>query len=364
MRIKVLQISARADMGGGPRHIENLLNVISNEIECYVGCPDEEPFHTIFEKIVGNGKLYKILHRKVELKGLMRLHNCIKEKEINIIHCHGKGASVYGRLLRIMNPNIKLVYTLHGIHTGQYSKLKEMLYIKIEQLSSFLYSDIIYVSESEKTKAKNLNLYKNTRFKVIPNGVPPFIAPDKEAAVHLKSKLFKEPKNKIIITFSSFNYMKNMNEALKIAETLKNFNFLWLGTGEDIVEIEAQIKSRGIKNVCLAGVHTNVNDYLGISDAYLSTSRWEGMPLSILEAMAAGIPTVASNVTGNKDLINSITGQLYQSGEVQEAAYKLKNVLETLSFNKESIINHFNENYSSFKMGSAIMSVYINTVNN
>jgi glycosyltransferase involved in cell wall biosynthesis len=91
---------------------------------------------------------------------------------------------------------------------------------------------------------------------------------------------------------------------------------------------------------------------------YLSTARWEGMPLALLEAMAAGIPILASNVTGNKDVINQYTGELYELGDVTSAVNKIKDMLESEPFDKDVIKDYFNKHYSDSKMALEVLKVY------
>ena len=74
----------------------------------------------------------------------------------------------------------------------------------------------------------------------------------------------------------------------------------------------------------------NVTDFLVASDIYLSTSFYEGHPLSILEAMSVGLPVVASNVVGNKDtIIHNQTGYLYELGNCKQASSFISELLKS-----------------------------------
>lgn len=353
-----MQLSVRADMGGGPRHVEHLLTAIYNQIECFVGCPDEKPFFDIYRNLLGDEKMVIIPHRKISINALLALLRYLKKNNIRIIHCHGKGASVYGKLLKILKPNLKLIFTPNGIHVDKYSKFTMFAYVVYEFLTSFLFNHIIYVSESEWLKAKQSNLYLYNKFSIIPNGVPAFHQPDNVDLASLRNSLFKHPRNKIVVTFSRFNYQKNMQESLLIAARLPEYNFIWLGIGEDFSAIKDEISKQNIENVKMLGVQNNVASYLGISDAYLSTARWEGLPLALLEAMAAGIPILASNVTGNKDVINQYTGATYELGDVNDAITQLKNMLENHPFDRDLIKNYFEKHYSASNTGTKVLELY------
>ena len=93
---------------------------------------------------------------------------------------------------------------------------------------------------------------------------------------------------------------------LKIAQKLSDdeiFKFILIGDGEEKSITDKQIFEENIENVTLLGYQKNVNEYLHASDLYLSTSLWEGLPYSLIEATRAGIPIVASDVTGNNEVV-------------------------------------------------------------
>ena len=106
---------------------------------------------------------------------------------------------------------------------------------------------------------------------------------------------------------------KIVKEIIEIASNLSYFKFYIIGKGPLLKEIENLILKKNINNVFLLGEQKNIFNYLYSSDIYLSTSLYEGLPISILEAMSIGLPIVASNVIGNCDTIeNGKSGFLYQ----------------------------------------------------
>ena len=88
----------------------------------------------------------------------------------------------------------------------------------------------------------------------------------------------------------------------KIAELCPDIQFWLIGDGKERKNIEDYCKKQKIKTFGCR-VKDNITEILLNSDIYISTARWEGMPLSVIEAMACGLPVVASNVVGNQDTI-------------------------------------------------------------
>ena len=106
-----------------------------------------------------------------------------------------------------------------------------------------------------------------------------------------------------------------------IAERLPDVEFWLLSNGTDWPLVEAFCRERGLTNVWMPGFVTEPIQYLAAGDVYLSTSRWEGLPAAMLDAMSLGKTVVASDVTGNRDaVLDGETGFLYPLGNPGRAA--------------------------------------------
>ena len=317
--MNVLIISARADYGGGPEHIYQLIKNSSKDIEYFIACPKEEPYWNLYFKIVGD-KIYEIPHRKISLLHLYKLLNLIKSNNIQLIHTHGKGAGIYGRILSMII-HLPLIHTPHGIHVGQYNYIIKMIYHFYENIMSRLTNTIIYVSESEKKQALQQHLWSNISSVIINNGVENNkIDNILDSRKQTRNNININSQKFIIATITRFDFQKNMWEAYEIAKTCKDYVFLFIGDGPEKEKIESRARKEGNKNIIFTGFTKTPKQYLEASDIYLSTSRWEGMPLGVLEAMSLGLPVVATNVTGNNEaVLNGETGFLYPLGDIGKA---------------------------------------------
>ena len=113
---------------------------------------------------------------------------------------------------------------------------------------------------------------------------------------------------------------------------MPKLEFILIGDGPLMPEISNLITKLKIENVFLLGQKDNIFKFLYEADIYLSTSFYEGLPISILEAMSVGIPIVASNVIGNCDTIeNGKSGFLYDLKNIDMAV----NYLQKLANNKK-----------------------------
>ena len=111
-RKKILLISSSAQLGGGPKHIFLLKDLLKDKYDFYVALPKSD----LFKDKLDIDKYIQITERKISFSDIYKLVIFSKKNSIDMIHAHGKGAGLIGRIIKIflMKP---LIYTFHGIHT-------------------------------------------------------------------------------------------------------------------------------------------------------------------------------------------------------------------------------------------------------
>jgi glycosyltransferase involved in cell wall biosynthesis len=328
-------ISSSGGTGGGPILISILCRHLYEKFNFFFAIPHNEKIFQLLEKENYN-QIFNISERKIKIKELINLSIFIKFNSIDIIHSHGKGAAFIGRLIALCL-NKPHIYTFHGIHMQCYGKVYVFFYRIYEFFFGFLDSRKVFVSKSEKQFAKNSGIYFRNNYSIIHNGV---ISYDEKNKNQIRNKLRRAYKidniEKCIISVCRFVPQKNIFEFIEIAGLCKEFKFFLIGDGPLKSEINLYIKKLNLKNIYLTGMITNVFDYLCFCDLFLSTSIYEGLPLSIIEAMSVGLPIVASKVTGNIDTIEDRkTGFFYDLGNPIMAAKKIKLILSNENLMKE-----------------------------
>lgn len=318
--MRVLMITVRADFGGGPEHIRKLLLNFSEGVEAWVAAPQDKPYWDRFVGIVGPERMLPIAHRRFLVQDLVKMLFLVRRCDIEIIHSHGKGAGVYARLLRLLTGR-PLIHTHHGIHIGHYSPVGRYLYLAYERLTGRLAQRNIFLSESEWELARRHKIGLGIPMTIIPNGVEDVSEEQRDVwRLAARRKLRLGPQEFVVATVTRFDYQKNMEEALEIAKLTPTARFLWIGDGPERATLERRVRAEGLGNVTFAGFVESSLPFLAASDAYLSTSRWEGMPLAVLEAMSVGLPVVASDVPGNRDVVvHGTYGFLYPLGDISMA---------------------------------------------
>lgn len=212
--------------------------------------------------------------------------------------------------------NVPVVYSFHGIHFDKYNWFSRHIYFSIEKLLSYLTSKIVHVSFSEENLALKFNLHKKNKSAVIYNGIDlkrhSFDIQKRKKSreqLNIKKSAF------LIGNIARFDYSKGIEKGIEIIKELQKqipVRYILVGDGECRKDIENRIYKENLKNVVtVIGFRNDVPDLLNAFDVYLSTSKHEGWPYTLIEAMATGIPVVASDVTGNNEIIgDNVSGYL------------------------------------------------------
>ncbi|MDR3358445.1 MAG: glycosyltransferase family 4 protein [Desulfovibrio sp.] len=318
----ILFLTLRADFGGGPKHLWQLLRHMPEGMRACVACPPDYPYYAKYCAAVGGKEnVFLLPHRKFSLRLLWRLRGFCREKKITVLHSHGKGAGLYSRLLAALT-GLPCVHTFHGVHMDRYRPGKQIAYRLYERMMSLLTRSGISVSEGELTQIVASGLMPRSKLRLIPNGV---VIPDEKRGGRDD---FTASPPYAVVTFSRFDYQKNSPVLLDVLYALKDigrlddFRVTAVGDGSDRQGMLDAAKGTALEDALRCpGASDAPYSFFAGALCYLSTSRWEGMPLSILEAMAHGLPVIASDVVGNRDVVrDGETGLVYPEGDVRTAA--------------------------------------------
>ncbi len=318
-QIKVLEISVRSDIGGGPKH---LLDLLKSFKQCNGQFFSAIPFIGEYAQEIRENStdFVNIPFRHFSLITYFKLIIFCLKNRIDIVHSHGRGAGLYSRLLKFMG--VKVIHTFHGVHKSD--GFIGFIKLVADKMLVPLTNSFICVSQSEFEEACVEGVCKPEKTVVIHNGV------------HIPEARIASSNEVLTMgTLARFSSMKGLDILVKYVDLFKGnhpeqkFIVKIAGDGEDFLKIKNLIKDKGLENeVLLLGQTTEPENFLRTLDIYISTSRYEGMPLAVLEAMSIGLPVICSNVVGNKDLIiHGVDGILF---ELENFASFEQNMLEIL----------------------------------
>ncbi len=356
LKTKILLISASGKTGGGPSHIFLLKDILKEKYDFYLAMPKIYPKNKNFDFI----NYLEIAERKLLPIDILRLILFSRKNSIDIIHAHGKGAGIIARIIKIFLQK-PLIYTFHGIHTNCMNRFNKYLYILYENITGWLDDEKVFVSLSEKMQAINLRIFIGKNNMIINNFTKEMqrIKIDTKKS-NLKIGIRNQKKN--IISICRLVDQKNIFEIFNIARNLPIYNFIILGDGYLYSKAIDFLNKKNINNVYLLGNKKDVFKYLYSADLFLSTSLYEGHPLSILEAMSIGLPIVASKVVGNIDTIkDNKSGFFYKLGDIKDAKICIQKIMQDEKLRNKISLNSFyshRELFSTDKMKRSYISLY------
>lgn len=254
------------------------------------------------------------LNRK-NINAYRELKKIMLKEDFDVIHCHTPVGGAITRLAykKIKN-NIKslIVYTAHGFHFFKGAPLKNwIMYYPIEYYLS-KYTDVL-ITINKEDYSLALNKFKSKKVVYVPGvgvDLSKFYPSIKERNLY-RNKFNILKNNKVLISVGELNENKNHKAVIKAINEIKDSDIKYFIVGKGYLEEEIKLLIKKYKleqNVFLLGYRKDIISLLNMSDIFVFPSKREGLPLSLMEAMACGLPVVCSNIRGNSDLIRNAEG--------------------------------------------------------
>jgi len=319
-RPRVLELVVSTELGGGPAHVAALMQAWPRDaFEITVAGPGQGPFAPVFRR--AGAEFVDVPLDRFAGSNLLQLTRLIRERDIDLVHTHGKGAGLFGRAAARL-VGVPAVHTFHGLHDRAYPPGLRQLYVWMERALIGPRGHVVHVSPSQARDAARLGLYPRWRSRLIPNGLD---TQRVEAAVRAqpvtRSQLGIPEGVPLIGTLARLDRVKAIDVLIRAFKTclaeLPDARLLLVGEGPERARLERQARTLGLgERVRFTGAIPDGFRCLPILDVYTSASRREGLPMSVLEAMCLERPIVASDVGGHRDALqHGRTGVLIQVGD-------------------------------------------------
>ncbi|MGN1328886.1 MAG: glycosyltransferase family 4 protein [Eubacterium sp.] len=246
------------------------------------------------------------------IKAYNQLKKVIDNGNYDAIHCHTPMGSVVTRLAArdARKKGTKIIYTAHGFHFYKGASRKNwLIFYNVEKFLAKYTDCLILINNEDYALAKEKQFSAKKILKV--NGVGVDLSRFKPASKEDKLRLRREygysDDDFILIYPADFCFRKNQEmifEAMKLLiEKHENIKLLLPGLNENPDAYMNKAKEMRIdKNVFFMGYRRDIDKLVAMSDVSVSTSRQEGLPINLVEAMAVGNPLVVTDVRGNNDL--------------------------------------------------------------
>lgn len=255
------------------------------------------------------------------IKAYRELKKIIDKGGYDLIHCHTPVGGVLTRLAArgARKKGTKVFYTAHGFHFFKGAPLLNwLIYYPVEWLCSYMTDCIITVNEEDYRRAKKRFRAKNTE-KI--NGVGVNVEASKNTDAENTGKDMGITEDDIVLlSVGEVRKLKNHKTIIKAMAMLleKRIHYIIAGEGNLEKELVKLAESLGVSDrVHLLGYRNDISALIGMSDIFCFPSYREGLSVAVMEAMAGGLPVLASRIRGNTDLIDEgMGGFLYRPDDV------------------------------------------------
>ena len=264
------------------------------------------------------------------------LSKVIREYDIEVIHCNTPIGGLVGRICGKVFKVKTIIYTAHGFHFYKGAPLINRTLFKAAEYIMAKWTDVIItMNEEDYSSAQKMKKGSKHIYKVHGVGID---VKSFELARNNRKEKRKELKlcdeDIAIVSAGDLIKRKNYSTSIKAIAECKNhrIHYFICGKGPEEEHLISLIKDLHLENqVHLLGFRPDVKDIMGASDIFLFTTLQEGLPRSLMEAMACGLPCIASKVRGNVDLIEDrVNGILCDAKDINQFA----NAIMTLCSNK------------------------------
>ena len=357
---KILLMIDEAYMGGGQQHLLWLAqNLDRSKYEISAACEGEGYLVDELKKI--HITVYPInISNRPNIFSLIKIHKLLKHISPDILHTHGGTAGFYGRAASMFGFKGAVIHTYHGIHYLNFEKSFLKNIYKAADKYLLRYTDCtICVAQNDFNIGLNAGIVKKEKAVVIHNGVnvEKF---NRASSSDYKIKLKNEPDEIIIGSVGRLHYQKGYDYLVDAsAEVLKDFpkaKFVLIGEGELKSSLESSAKEKNVlSSFMFLGNQTDIPGLLSQMDIFVLPSLWEGLPLVLLEAMAAKKPVVATNVNGTVEIIESgKEGILVPPKNSTDLASAIKRLLNDADLREKYAEAGYNKIVSEFSLKTMV----------
>ena len=326
---RILILITRSEPGGAQSHVLELLQGLNDKYELLLATGEEGFLLEQAQKLGIKCYLLPSLKRNIspsnDKEAYREIRNILLQTKPDLVHTHSSKAGILGRLAA-HRLGIDNIFTAHGWAFADGTPWsRKLIGIPIEKIAGQWCNKIITVSHADKNLAIKYHIAAPEKITVIHNGIS-----------DVTSELVAKPVNPIpVLTMvARVAPPKNFGVLLEaLASIDSKYTLRVVGDGPELSHVQGHAKKLGIESsIDFMGSRSDVQEILASSDIFILSSDWEGFPISIVEAMRAGLPVVASRVGGiSEAVIEGRNGYLVPRSDSQALAQAIEGLINNPS---------------------------------
>lgn len=307
---RVLQVALSLNAGGTERLIIELVKRLRGELPMAVCCLDDEGVWG--EELRSDDVDVMALKRAPGFKPALgrRIARFAARHQTNVIHCHHYSPFVYSCIARLWYPSMKVIFTEHG-------RLSDSPPSPKRRAANVILSRVPHQVVAVSTDLKRHLIaegFPAAKVSVVYNGIDVGPMPDRNQRACVRRKLAVSDETLVIGTIARLDPVKDLATLIHATAAVAHeipVTLIVIGDGSERARLEClTARLRSEPYVRFLGHRDDAREWLAGCDVYANSSIHEGVSLTILEAMAAGLPVVATRVGGTPEIIDDSCGRL------------------------------------------------------
>lgn len=364
--MKILQLIYSLAPGGAERFVVDLCNDLSvdnkNQVYLVTINDDSNSVNRHYLDDLSSKVQYICLGCKkgLSLESLHKTYMVIRMIKPDIVHAHTKLIMLY--LPSLLLKRSKYIHTIHTLAE------KAVSFTGLKFVERYIYKRKVQpVTISSFNQKSYIKFHKQDNAVCINNGCPTKSTTNMLSDVRKEIEKLKSGKNiPVFIHVARFNEAKNQqmlfNVFNKLADEGNKYLLIVLGNGFEKTDFLIEHNVHSIK---ILGAKNNVGDYLACSDYFVLSSLWEGLPISLIEAMSMGVIPVCTPAGGIVDVVKDGTNGYLSPSFDKEDFYRtvIRAIENKERINKETIIDDYRQNFTMEICSKKYASLYKKLIN-
>jgi glycosyltransferase involved in cell wall biosynthesis len=317
-RPTVCQVLHSLQVGGAEVLAAGMARQLCDSYRFVFVCLDE--LGVLGQQLQAEGFAVEVLQRRpgLDWRLALRLARLLRRQHVDLLHTHQYTPFFYALLARLLGRRVPVLFTEHGRHFPDYPRRKRIL---ANRLLLGRRDRVVGVGQAVRQALIANEGLRPDRIRVIYNGVPHAngAGPTSDRQT-VRREIGCQADDFLLIQVARLDYLKDHCTAIRTLERVvarrPEARLVLVGEGPERGTIEAEVRQRRLEDhVRFLGLRRDVARLLAAADVFLLTSISEGIPLTIIEAMNAGLPVVATQVGGVGEIIeDGVTGLLAPAG--------------------------------------------------
>lgn len=301
--------------------------------------------------------------KPINISAYKKLRKLVEDGGYDIVHCHTPVAAACTRFAcrKARKNGTKVFYTAHGFHFYKGAPLKNwIIYYTVEKLCSYFTDKLITINKEDYELAQNKLKAKSIAY--VPGvGIDTAYFAQKKVDKSLKRKEINVPENSfLMLSVGELNSNKNHKSVIEAMTRIdKDVHYVIAGEGNLRKDILCLANKSGLADrVHLLGYRKDVDELYKAADCFVHPSFREGLPVSVMEAIASGLPVIASEIRGNNDLITCETGYLFKPSDINGLCRAFDELKNDISLNKVKYNTEI-QSYDRLTINKQIFNLYM-----